>query len=97
MAALFDVLGAAQLLPPLRQRDEPTHSAALRHFRAEHHQSVNHTNFVFNCPYNFTDRYEGQGDFFNANADIEPDRVRALALRRTNFIPDIAHCGLRLF
>jgi hypothetical protein len=55
---------------------------------------LNNTNFVFNCPYVFTDRYQGQDDFFKANADIEPDRVRGLAMRRTNFIPDIAHCEL---
>jgi quercetin dioxygenase-like cupin family protein len=55
---------------------------------------LNNTNFVFNCPYNFTDRYQGQDDFFKANAEIEPDRVRGLAMRRTNFIPDIAHCEL---
>src|SRR5215813_4918329 len=55
---------------------------------------LNNTNFVFNCPYNFTDRYQGQDDFFKANDDIEPDRVRGLAMRRTNFIPDIVYCEL---
>jgi hypothetical protein len=55
---------------------------------------LNNTNFVFNCPYNFTDHYQGQDDFFKANYDIEPDRVRGLAMRRTNFIPDIAYCEL---
>ena len=53
-------------------------------------------NFVFNCPYNFTDRYSGEDDFFKPNDDVEPDPVRGLAMRRTNFIPDLINCELPL-
>ena len=45
--------------------------------------------FIFNCPHNFTERFSGAEDFFKPNDDIEPDPIRGLAMRRTNFIPDI--------
>jgi len=45
--------------------------------------------FVFNCPYNFTDRYAGTADYFKDKDDIAPDPVRGLAMRKTNFIPDV--------
>ncbi len=52
--------------------------------------------FIFNCPYDFSDRYAGAADFFKPNDDIEPDPVRGLAMRRTNFIPDLINCELPL-
>jgi quercetin dioxygenase-like cupin family protein len=52
--------------------------------------------FIFNCPYDFTDRYAGAADFFKPRDDIEPDPVRGLAMRRTNLIPDIIDCDLPL-
>jgi quercetin dioxygenase-like cupin family protein len=52
--------------------------------------------FIFDCPYNFDDRYAGADDFFKPKDDIEPDRVRGLAMRRTNFIADIVNCELPL-
>lgn len=51
---------------------------------------------LFNCPYRFTDRFNGADDFYQAKDDIEPDPVRGLAMRRTNFIPDIVNCDLPL-
>ncbi len=57
---------------------------------------INDTNFVFNCPYVFNNRYSGEADYFKDNDEIAPDRVRGLAMRRTNFIPDIAYCELPL-
>ena len=34
--------------------------------------------------------------FYKYKDDIEPDPVRGLAMRRTNFIPDIVNCDLPL-
>jgi mannose-6-phosphate isomerase-like protein (cupin superfamily) len=51
---------------------------------------------LFNCPYQFLDRFSGGDDFYKPNEDIEPDPVRGLAMRRTNFIPDIVNCDLPL-
>lgn len=52
--------------------------------------------FVFNCPYNFAERYAGGEDFFKPNEDILPDPVRGLAMRRTNFVPDVITTELPL-
>ncbi len=52
--------------------------------------------FIFNCPFQFTDRYAGADDYFKTRDDIEPDPIRGLAMRRTNFIPDIIRCELPL-
>ncbi|HEY8507093.1 MAG TPA: hypothetical protein VIL32_01980, partial [Steroidobacteraceae bacterium] len=51
---------------------------------------------VFNNPFQFRDRFSGAADFYKPNEDIEPDPVRGLAMRRTNFIPDIVNCDLPL-
>ncbi|MFQ5850437.1 MAG: cupin domain-containing protein [Candidatus Binatia bacterium] len=52
--------------------------------------------FIFNCPYNFKDRYDATDDYYKPNEEIEPDPVRGLAMRRTNIIPDIVNCVLPL-
>jgi quercetin dioxygenase-like cupin family protein len=52
--------------------------------------------FIFNCPYNFKDRFELKDDYYKPNEEIEPDPVRGLAMRRTNIIPDIVTCELPL-
>lgn len=57
---------------------------------------VRNIDFVFNCPYTFTDRYSEREDYFKPNEDIEPDPLRGLAMRRTNIIPDIFHADLPL-
>ncbi len=57
---------------------------------------VNDVNAIFNCPYQFRDRFSGGDDFYKPKDDIEPDPVRGLAMRRTNFIPDIVNCELPL-
>ncbi|MEY3552905.1 MAG: hypothetical protein RL735_1253 [Pseudomonadota bacterium] len=53
-------------------------------------------NFVFNNDFDFTDRYSGNDDFFKSIEDVEPDPIRGLAMRRTNFIPDLINCELPL-
>lgn len=54
------------------------------------------TNFIFNNDFNFSDRYSGNDDFFKSVEDVEPDPVRGLAMRRTNFVPDLVNCELPL-
>src|SRR3989442_1455471 len=41
-------------------------------------------------------RTGGRGHFIQPKDDIEPDPVRGLAMRRTNFIPDVVDCDLPL-
>ncbi len=53
-------------------------------------------NFIFNNDFSFTDRYSGNEDYFKSVEDVEPDPVRGLAMRRTNFIPDLINCELPL-
>jgi quercetin dioxygenase-like cupin family protein len=57
---------------------------------------IDNLSFVFDCPFNFTDRYDGSSSYFKSNDDIAPDPVRGLAMRRTNFIADIINCELPL-
>ena len=57
---------------------------------------VDNLRFVFDCPFNFTERYSGDDDYFKPKDDIEPDPVRGLAMRRTNFMPDIINSELPL-
>jgi quercetin dioxygenase-like cupin family protein len=57
---------------------------------------VNNVDAIFNCPYQFRDRFDSADDFYEPKEYIEPDPVRGLAMRRTNFIPDIVNCELPL-
>jgi hypothetical protein len=57
---------------------------------------INNPHFIFNCPYNFSDRYAGAEDYFKPREDIEADSIRGLAMRRTNLIPDAVNCELPL-
>ncbi len=57
---------------------------------------VDNMRFVFDCPFNFTERYSGDEDYFKPSDDIEPDPVRGLAMRRTNFVPDVIAAELPL-
>jgi quercetin dioxygenase-like cupin family protein len=57
---------------------------------------LDNTNFIFNCPFSFSERFSGAEDFFKPKDDLEPDPIRGLAMRRTNLIPDIVNCDLPL-
>jgi len=57
---------------------------------------INNTDFIFNSPYQFKDRFSGADDFFKPKDDIEPDPIRGLAMRRSNLLPDIINCELPL-
>ena len=52
--------------------------------------------FIFNCAYDFKDRFHPTEDYYKPKEEIEPDPVRGLAMRRTNIIPDIVNCELPL-
>ena len=96
MAEGLAVRDPAQRLPPLRQCRKRAGAAAVRHLGAERDEPHRQPDFIFNCPHNFTERFSGADDFFKPKDDIEPDPVRGLAMRRTNFIPDIINCELPL-
>ncbi len=57
---------------------------------------VGNTDFIFNTPYVFADRYSDAADFYRPSEDVEPDPIRGLAMRRTNLVPDVVHCELPL-
>ena len=52
--------------------------------------------FVFDCPFQFRDRFSGGSDFFKPKDDVEPDPVRGLAMRKTNLIVDVMNTDLPL-
>ena len=57
---------------------------------------INNVQAVFENPFVFRDRFNGADDFFKPKDEIEPDPVRGLAMRKTNFIPDVINCDLPL-
>ncbi|MCA1407615.1 cupin domain-containing protein [Ensifer sp. IC3342] len=57
---------------------------------------IQNVDAVFNNPYVFRDRFSGADDFYKYREEIEPDPVRGLAMRRTNFLPDAVNCELPL-
>jgi oxalate decarboxylase/phosphoglucose isomerase-like protein (cupin superfamily) len=52
--------------------------------------------FIFNCSYQFKDRFDPTDDYYKPKEEIEPDPLRGLAMRQTNIIPDIINCELPL-
>jgi hypothetical protein len=52
--------------------------------------------FIFENPYLFTDRYSGEGNYFEANDELYINEDRGRAMQITNFIPDVVHCDLPL-
>src|SRR5437667_9883117 len=57
---------------------------------------INNVGAIFDCPYQFRDRFSVVDVFYKYKDDIEPDPVRGLAMRRTNSIADIVNCDLSL-
>jgi len=51
---------------------------------------------VFNNPFIFSERFRSDRDFYREHTEVEPDPVRGLAMRRTNFVPDAINCELPL-
>lgn len=56
--------------------------------------ALQHVDAVFDNPFVFRDRFGDNEDFYKENTEVEPDPVRGLAMRRTNFIPDAINCEL---
>ncbi len=55
------------------------------------------TDFIFNCPSVFRDRYDGSEDYFKPRLmELEPDPHRGLAMVQTNIIPDAVNVPLPL-
>ncbi len=52
--------------------------------------------FVFNNPFVWHDRYDGQADFFRPRDDLEPHPETGHAHLRTNIIPDVLNAKLPL-
>ncbi|MBI2328718.1 MAG: cupin domain-containing protein, partial [Chloroflexi bacterium] len=50
-------------------------------------ETFHNTDFIFNCNYNFTDRYRGEADYFLAGKERHQVGVRPVW--ETNFIPDM--------
>ncbi|KZM49529.1 cupin domain-containing protein [Labrenzia sp. OB1] len=57
---------------------------------------IGNTEFIYNTPYRFSDRFSPVPDFYKPSEDIEPDPIRGLAMRRTNLVPDVVNCELPL-
>ncbi len=57
---------------------------------------LNNVGAIFDSSYKFQDRFSTDADFYKYKEDVEADPVRGLAMRRTNFIPDIVNCDLPL-
>src|SRR5438552_3715474 len=54
------------------------------------------TDWIFNCPVAFPERFDGNADFFKPKDDIKPDPLRGLAMSKSNLIPDIMNGKLYL-
>jgi quercetin dioxygenase-like cupin family protein len=52
--------------------------------------------FVFDNPFEFSERFQERSDFFNPNEEFEPDPIQKRAMLRTNIIPDAVNCYLPL-
>jgi len=54
------------------------------------------TDWIFNCPVELPNRYDGSENYFKPKDDVAPDPLRGLAMRTTNLIPDIFNAELYL-
>ncbi|MFQ6030929.1 MAG: cupin domain-containing protein [Dehalococcoidia bacterium] len=52
--------------------------------------------FIFENPFEFTDRYDESEDFFKPKEDLVPHSINRRAVLKTNLIPDIVRCELPL-
>lgn len=50
-------------------------------------ETLRNTEFIFNCDYNFTDRYSGQTDYFSMSEKRYKDGL--MNMWETNFVPDV--------
>jgi quercetin dioxygenase-like cupin family protein len=52
--------------------------------------------FVFDNPFDFSERFDDQDDFFKPRDDLEPHPIQGRAMIRTNLLPDAVGCYLPL-
>ncbi len=72
-------------------------AASLRHLGAEHDEPASTTASSSSTARTISPSASpAPTDYFKPNDDLEPDPVRGLAMRRTNFIPDIINADLPL-
>lgn len=57
---------------------------------------IDDNNVIFSNPMVLRDRFPGATDFYKYKEEVDPDPVRGLARRCTNFIPDVMTCELPL-
>ena len=57
---------------------------------------VRNKSFVFDNPFEFSDRYDQSDDYFKPREELEPDPLTGRALLRSSLLPDIANCYLPL-
>ena len=55
---------------------------------------VNSTRFIFDNPFDFTDRYDDSLGYFSPKTELEPHPLSERAILRSNMIPDIVNCEL---
>ncbi len=51
--------------------------------------AFHNTDFIFNCDYNFTDRFTGQDDYFLASEERNKREKGFMTAWKTNFVPDL--------
>ncbi|MBI2829575.1 MAG: cupin domain-containing protein [Chloroflexi bacterium] len=52
-------------------------------------EAFRNLDFIYNCDYNFTDRYSGQADYFLAGEKRHRDGKFSMTRWETNFVPDV--------
>ena len=55
---------------------------------------VNSTRFIFDNPFDFTDRYDDSLGYFTPKTELEPHPLSERAILRSNLLPDIVNCEL---
>src|SRR3972149_6800749 len=55
---------------------------------------VNSPRFIFDNPFDFTDRYDDSLGYFTPKTELEPHPLSERAILRSNMIPDIVTCEL---
>ncbi len=55
---------------------------------------VHNSKFIFNCPFDFTDRFTGQGDYFSGEGTLYGRADSGQKIWETNFVADVYRLGL---
>jgi mannose-6-phosphate isomerase-like protein (cupin superfamily) len=55
---------------------------------------LRHPDFVFNCPFDFTDRFKGEDDYFSREGTLYKRADSSQKILETNFVADLYHLHL---